>query len=244
MFSGQKRIVLNTLFMHHFKRLPEATSDGSLTFYIPEIDEHYHSTNGAVVEANHVYLQEALSHYYHHRAGDEKQPIRILEVGFGTGLNAFLTLIKAEELGIPVYFTTLELYPLSTDQIKMLNYPAQIAPDKVTDYEALHTAAWDHLVNISTFFSIEKREMDLVNQSLDGVFDVVYFDAFAPDKQPEMWSDAIYKKIFDVVSPGGVLTTYCAKGVVRRGFQSAGFAMERIPGPPGKREMLRATKPI
>ena len=225
--------------MRDFQRQPELTADGSLTFYIPEIDEHYHSTNGAVVEANHVYLKEALLHYIEQTGARE---VRILEVGFGTGLNAFLTLLKAEELTVRIHFTTLELYPLTPQQIGQLNYPGQIAPGKSTLYQELHLAPWNEPTMITPFFTLEKRESDLVNDPLEGMFDVVYFDAFAPDKQPEMWSDAIYRKVAAAVAEQGVLTTYCAKGVVRRGFRDAGFRMERIPGPPGKREMIRGTR--
>lgn len=224
--------------MIHFQRKPEVTADGSLTFYIPEIDEHYHSTNGAVVEAQHVYLKEALLHYIAHSNADS---VRILEVGFGTGLNAFLTLLKADELKIPVYFTTLELYPLTIGQIDLLNYPDQIAPERKDSYRALHLAEWECQVPVTPYFTLEKRHCNLVTDQLEGVFDVVYFDAFAPDKQPEIWSEEIYRKIAGAMHESGVFTTYCAKGVVRRGFRDAGFQMERIPGPPGKREMIRGT---
>lgn len=225
--------------MKNFERKPEITADGSVTFYIPEIDEHYHSTNGAIIEALHVYLKEALLHYI-----ERVQPrrVRILEVGFGTGLNAFLTLIRAEELRIPIHYTTLELYPLDMERVEMLNYPQQVEKGDAALFKSLHAAQWNETVAVTPLFSIEKREIDLVNNPLEGMFDVVYFDAFAPDKQPEMWSDAIYQKVAAQVSTGGVLTTYCAKGVVRRGFRDAGFIMERIPGPPGKREMIRGTK--
>ncbi|MEG1379463.1 MAG: tRNA (5-methylaminomethyl-2-thiouridine)(34)-methyltransferase MnmD [Bacteroidales bacterium] len=225
--------------MENFQRKPEITADGSVTFYIPEIDEHYHSTNGAVVEARHVYLKEALQQYI---TLNLPKQVRILEVGFGTGLNAFLTLLRSEELQIPIHYTTLELYPLGAEQVGMLNYAEQIDASRLHLFNALHEAEWGETVSITPFFSIEKRQLDLVRSPLEGLFDVVYFDAFAPDKQPEMWTEAIYRKGADAVIPHGILTTYCAKGVVRRGFRDAGFAMERIPGPPGKREMIRGTR--
>lgn len=225
--------------MENFQRKPEITADGSVTFYIPEIDEHYHSTNGAVVEARHVYLKEALQQYI---TLNLPKQVRILEVGFGTGLNAFLTLLKSQEIQIPIHYTTLELYPLGTGQVGMLNYAEQIDASQIHLFNALHEAKWGEPVSITPFFSIEKRQIDLVQAPLEGLFDVVYFDAFAPDKQPEMWTEAIYHKVAQAVVPNGILTTYCAKGVVRRGFRDAGFAMERIPGPPGKREMIRGTR--
>ncbi|MGL4293543.1 MAG: tRNA (5-methylaminomethyl-2-thiouridine)(34)-methyltransferase MnmD [Bacteroidales bacterium] len=225
--------------MIDFERKPEVTADGSITLYIPEIDEHYHSVNGAIVEARHVYLKEALSQYI----GLQKpKQVRILEVGFGTGLNAFLSLLLAEELGVPVHYTTLELYPLTVEQISLLNYAMQVDPARQEEYISLHKAKWNEPVGITPYFTIEKRQVDLTRDELQGMFEVVYFDAFAPDKQPEMWTDAIYRKIAEVVEENGILTTYCAKGVVRRGFRDAGFVMERIPGPPGKREMIRGTR--
>lgn len=223
--------------MKSFERKPQLTADGTHTLYIPEIDEHYHSVNGAAVEANHVYLKEALMHH-------GGASVTVLEVGFGTGLNAFLTLLHALEQGKRIHYVTLELYPLETEQVELLNYAAQIAPEKSELYFALHRAPWNEPVEIIPGFILEKRHCNLVTCQLDGAFDVVYFDAFAPEKQPEMWSDAIYEKLFAQMNPDAVMTTYCAKGVVRRGFQAAGLTVERIPGPPGKREMLRATKRV
>lgn len=221
--------------MKSFSRTPEMTGDGTFTLYIPEIDEHYHSVNGAGVEAEHVYVKEALLHH----GGTE---VSVLEVGFGTGLNAFLTLLKSMETGMKVHYTTLELYPLDPEQVEKLNYPEKIAPAFEDFFRALHTAPWNEPVEITPEFILEKRNCDLVGSELEGAFDVVYFDAFAPDKQSEMWSDAIYRKVVGRMNPQGVMTTYCAKGVVRRGWQGAGLTMERIPGPPGKREMIRGTK--
>lgn len=221
--------------MKNFARKPELTADGTYTLYIPEIDEHYHSVNGAQTEANHVYIQAAFLHR-------NLSQLSVLEVGFGTGLNAFLTLLKVLKEGYTVYYTTLELYPLDYETILQLNYPTLIAPEYAELYFAMHRAPWNTPVEIVPGFTIEKRMSDLTSCELHGAFDVVYFDAFAPDKQPEMWSEEIYQKIYNQMNPKALLTTYCAKGVVRRGFQSTGLQMERIPGPPGKREMLRASK--
>lgn len=223
--------------MKSYQRVPEKTADGTYTLYIPEIDEHYHSVNGAAVEARHVYLTEALKHH-------GGKSVSVLEVGFGTGLNAFLTLLESIREGITIHYTTLELYPLDAEQVRLLNYGAQLAPEYAQLYFALHDAPWNEPVEITEGFILEKRNCDLLTCELEGDYDVVYFDAFAPEKQGEMWSEKIYGRIFERMTPGGVMTTYCAKGVVRRGFQAVGFTVERIPGPPGKREMLRAVKAI
>ena len=226
--------------MKQFHRCPELTADGSYTLYIPEIDEHYHSTNGAVVEARHVYLREGLGRWL--ELHSEAREVRVLEVGFGTGLNAFLTLLRAEELGIRIHYTTLELYPLADNQVALLQYPDLVAPERTAAFRAIHAAPWDEPTAITDYFTLEKRNLDLTTAEIEGQHDVVFFDAFAPDKQPEMWSEAVMKKVAGTLPEGSVLTTYCAKGVVRRGWRDVGFAMERIPGPPGKREMIRGTR--
>jgi tRNA U34 5-methylaminomethyl-2-thiouridine-forming methyltransferase MnmC len=227
--------------MQQFHREPELTADGSYTLYIPEIDEHYHSTNGAVVEALHVYLREGLGHWL--ELHPEAKAVRVLEVGFGTGLNAFLTLLRSEELAVSVSYTTLELYPLAPEQVASLRYPeAAGAGARQHDFAALHAAPWGVAAELTPTFTLEKRRLDLTQESLCGEFDVVFFDAFAPDKQPEMWTEAVMRKVASVLPAGAVLTTYCAKGAVRRGWRDVGFTMERIPGPPGKREMIRGTR--
>ncbi len=232
--------------MKDFERRVEQTADGSITLYIPEMDEHYHSTNGAIIEALHVYVDAA---FKNRKAKGQERRLSLLEIGFGTGLNAFLTMLEAESSQTKVCYTTLELFPLSKDITDQLNYPEQIVEMFGGDisrlkslFEDIHNAAWDEVVDITPFFSIEKRQFDLTKESLIGNFDIVYYDAFAPDKQPDMWTEDVVKKVCDSVNQGGVLTTYCAKGVVRRGFRDQGFLMERLPGPPGKREMIRGTK--
>ena len=238
--------------MRDFKRLVEQTADGSNTLYIPELDEHYHSTNGAVVEANHVYLEAGLRHQMQQQAG----ALSVLEVGFGTGLNAFLSLLEAEKSQRSVVYTTLELYPLSLDLVSQMCYVDQVwsfeayrAVDVLKAYwqqwyEAMHAAPWGEPIAITPYFTLVKKQLDLTKEEIEGAFDVVYYDAFGPDKQPEMWSDEVIARVCRCMNPLSVVTTYCAKGVVRRGIQQQGFVMERLPGPPGKREMLRGTKLI
>ncbi|MDO5522964.1 MAG: tRNA (5-methylaminomethyl-2-thiouridine)(34)-methyltransferase MnmD [Bacteroidia bacterium] len=214
------------------------TEDGSHTLFVPALDEHYHSTHGAVRESMHVFIDAGLRQC-------AKPEIRVLEIGFGTGLNAFLSLLEAEKTGRKIDFTTLELYPLPAADAEKLNYADLIAPSRKGVFNELHSAKWNEWQQVTCWFSLLKREIDFSKPSTfhgENKFDVVFFDAFAPDKQPEMWSQQIFDKIYSLCLPGAVLTTYCAKGSVRRMLKTAGFSVERLPGPPGKREMLRARK--
>ena len=213
------------------------TSDGSHTIYVPQIDECYHSTNGALQESMHIFIRTAL-----HACA--KQEITVFEVGFGTGLNAFLTLLDARERGIKVNYIAVELYPIDTQMVSELNYAAcanEFYPTCEDDFAQLHRAKWNESVEISPDFLLTKIHGDLNTfQYAHYAFDVVYFDAFSPEKQPEMWSETNFNNIFDSCNSGAILTTYCAKGAIRRSMQAVGFTMERLAGPPGKREILRA----
>lgn len=208
----------------------ELTADGSPTLYLPGIDEHYHSVKGAVTESRHVYIDCGLRH--HSATIMAGETIRVLEIGYGTGLNAALT---AEAQCGKVHYISLELHPLS---------PAAVPDYGVEILSRLNDAAWDKPVEITPTFTLEKRKADFLTARLPQGIDVVYFDAFAPEKQPEMWSDNALRRVVEAMNPNAVLTTYCAKGVIRRRLQSLGLTVERLPGPPaGKREILRATKP-
>ena len=211
------------------------TEDGSHTLFVPGIDECYHSTHGAIQESKHIFIDAGLKQC-------PKNEIRILEIGFGTGLNAFLTLLEAEWSEKHIHYTSLELYPVETGKALQLNYPEQLAPEKRQAFEEMHTADWNVEISISPFFKLNKLEADFTGFNLKDHYDVVYFDAFSPEKQPEMWSRELFEKIYAHCNPGAILTTYCAKGIVRRAMQSAGFLVERLPGPPGKREILRGRK--
>lgn len=215
----------------------EPTADGSYTLYVPEMDEHYHSVKGALTESEHIFIRMGLNH------SPAASP-RVLEIGFGTGLNAFLTLMEAERTGRKVHYTTIERYPVGMETLRQLCYPETICPERETDFYALHSAPWNTDSRQTDCFTLHKVEADFTRLTWDdGSFDVVYFDAFAPEKQPEMWSQQLFDNLFHSLSTGGILVTYCAKGVVRRMLQAAGFMVERLPGPPGgKREILRATK--
>ena len=214
----------------------EKTADGSFTLYVPEMDEHYHSVKGALTESKHIFIEMGLKH----SAVNEPH---ILEIGLGTGLNCFLTFLTSEETCRKVHYTGIERYPLSIDILRQLDYPTLINQGHECNYYAIHQAAWGKDVSLSPEFTLHKIEGDFTTYRFEKGYDIIYFDAFAPEKQPEMWEQSLFDSLYHVLNEGGILTTYCAKGVVRRMLQTAGFIVERLPGPPGgKREILRATK--
>ena len=214
----------------------EQTADGSYTLYVPELDEHYHSVKGALTESQHIFIDMGLKH-------SSVTAPHILEIGFGTGLNCVLTLLEAKESQRHVHYTGIERYPLNEEIIRKLNYPSIIGKECEEDYFAIHQAPWEEDVCLSPWFTLHKMEGDFTHYSFEQKYDIIYFDAFAPEKQPEMWEQSLFDNLYQVLNEGGILTTYCAKGVVRRMLQTAGFKVERLPGPPGgKREILRATK--
>jgi tRNA U34 5-methylaminomethyl-2-thiouridine-forming methyltransferase MnmC len=213
------------------------TGDDSITLFVPSLNEHYHSVHGAIQEAEHVYI----------RAGLEfcgKESVNLLEVGFGTGLNAFLTLIKADELKKQINYTSIELYPIDKEIIPQLNYPKLVGKGFETEFQKLHEANWGEYVKISDYFYLKKLQIDLLFWQPDEIFDVIYFDAFAPNVQPDLWSESVFTKIYQSMSSEGSLTTYCSKGIVKQAMRAAGFQIERLAGPPGKWQMLRAKKSI
>lgn len=212
------------------------SADGSHTLRVESLNENYHSHKGALTESLHVFLKMGLALF------SEKESIQLLEVGFGTGLNAMLTALDSKRKG--VHYTSLETYPLSWEMVSKLNY-AQLANDSKAEhiFEKMHTTPWGEFAEITEGFSLRKVQTALQDFESDTQFDLVYYDAFAPHAQPELWEPVIWKKLFEMMSVGGVLVTYCAKGQVRRDMQAAGFTVERLEGPPGKREMIRATKP-
>ncbi len=213
------------------------TEDGSHTIYLPEMDEHYHSVHGAIQESVHIYIGQGLLQ-------TTKNEISVLEIGFGTGLNAYLTYCFAKERNISVNYLSLEKYPLTEPEYLQLNYPDSIFSENSLVFEQMHRAEWDLNQEISSSFWLKKVKADLLSYQFnpEPQFDLVYYDAFAPGKQPEMWTDEVLHKVAKSVKDGGILVTYCAKGTVRRAFSAAGFFMERIPGPTGKKEILRGTK--
>jgi len=211
------------------------TEDGSHTLFVPVIDESYHSTHGAVQESRHIFIEAALKKC-------PKSKISVLEIGFGTGLNAFLSMVEAERGGIKIDYTSLEKYPVEVEKALLLNYPEEIDSKKRPVFELMQTADWNVEVQISPNFLLTKVEADFTSYTFNGLYDIVFFDAFSPDKQPEMWTEERFKAVFQHCNSGAILTTYCAKGVVRRAMQAAGFVVERLVGPLGKREILRCSK--
>ena len=185
-------------------RIIQKTEDGSPTIYLPELDEHYHSVHGAIQESSHIFIQAGLRSL---PAGH----IRILEVGFGTGLNAFLTLLETfNNPNLSIEYFTVERYPLSTDITEQLDYPHLLAPDRADLFAALHRAPWDKPVNITPAFTLHKIEGDIATVPLPDDINLIYFDAFAPEKQPEMWQQPIFDRIACHASPQSVIVTYCA----------------------------------
>ena len=215
------------------------TDDGSHTLFIPELNEHYHSTYGALTESLHVFIRSGLDCF----AG--RKEISIFETGFGTGLNALLTALSAMRMGVKVWYFALEKYPLDPQIVKQLNYP-HLLKDSENDAErlfsAIHEAEWERMTEVHSFFHLKKMKGDMCSFIHDASYDLVYFDAFAPDKQPEMWTGEIMKRLVLAMKPDGIFTTYCVKGSVKRIFKNCGLAVEKLPGPPGKREILRARK--
>jgi len=210
------------------------TGDGSQTLFSQQFDEIYHSRNGALTESQHVFVQHGLMNV-------NKPFIKVFEVGFGTGLNALLCAHYAQQNGIKVEYTGVELYPVEDTIANQLSYHEALI-DCPIETAVLHKAPWSERVAITPNFTLLKIQQSFVDVQLFEIYDVIFFDAFAPEKQPELWDLSVFQKCFSMLREGGVLTTYCAKGYVKRNMQEAGFRVEKVPGPPGKREMLVALK--
>lgn len=213
------------------KREVVITDDGSSSIFIPELNEHYHSHFGAVQEANHIFIDSGLAQI-------EKDEISILEFGFGTGLNALQTFEYASKKSKKIKYCGIEKHPVSIDEIVQLNYSNNTNTEF---YHQIHEVEWDREVEINQMFSLSKLRMDFRDfRAMPKAFDLVYYDAFGPDVQPYLWTVEIFKEIYNSMTEGGILLTYTVKGDVRRALKSAGFKVEKIPGPPGKREISRA----
>lgn len=211
------------------------TSDGSHTIYVPELDEHYHSIHGAVQESRYIFIEAGYRFC-------ESDPVKIFEVGFGTGLNALLTCIECINSGKHVLYTSIEKYPLTGEMTGKLNYNSFTGPGGKSIFEKIHEAAWNKEVIINRNFTIKKLEGDFTTDHIDGIYNLIYFDAFGPDKQPDIWKAEMFKKISDITESGGIFVTYSAKGEVKRNLRSCGFKVTLLPGPPGKRQITRAIK--
>jgi tRNA U34 5-methylaminomethyl-2-thiouridine-forming methyltransferase MnmC len=211
------------------------TGDGSHSLLNKELNETYHSVHGAIRESQHVFIEKGLQYWIDH---NNKPTIKIFEVGFGTGLNVLLTALH--QSNIQVEYTTLEAFPLEQEFWSGLNYAAD---DQKNIFTAIHGSKWNHSSEINRYFILNKvkNTLQLINLVPD-TYDLIYFDAFAPSKQPEMWELPMLKKIFDSMTNKGVFVTYCAKGQLKRDLKNLGFTVETLPGPPGKKEMVRAIK--
>ncbi len=212
------------------------TSDGSTTIHIPEWNEQYHSIHGAIQEANHVYINNGLKY----KSSNE---IAVLEIGFGTGLNSFMTFLAAQNKELLIEYVGVEAYPILEEELLKLNYVAELGATQFAKiFESFHSCSWEEKHQITSHFTLLKRKQFFHEIEDENKFDVIYFDAFGARVQPELWTEEIFLKMFLALKSQGVLVTYAAKGSVRRAMQSVGFNVERLPGPPGKREMLRAVK--
>ena len=212
------------------------TLDGSTTIQIKEWDECYHSKHGAIQEAKHVFIKNGLSLF-------ENQKISILEIGFGTGLNAFITLLEAKKMHQTIDYVGVEAYPISVDEVLMMNYVSELnATEESVLFDIMHESNWDEQIVFNNDFTLTKRKQLFEEIDDENKFDLIYFDAFGYRVQPELWSTAIFEKMYKSLKKNGVLVTYAARGVVKRSMIEVGFTVEKLAGPPGKREMFRARK--
>ena len=218
------------------KREVVKTNDGSMTIFLPDVQESYHSRHGAVQEALHVYIDKGLCFV-------EKEHVSVLELGFGTGLNALLTMIHADRLGKDVRYVTHEAYPLDLSIIKLMNFerilPNHFAPSII---DQLHTSDWEKDCDLTPSFKIRKCRSLFESISYKSMFDLIYYDVFGFRVQPELWTFELFTKMYQALNDNGVLVTYACRSIIKENLIKAGFQVEKLKGPPGKREMLRAVK--
>ena len=215
-----------------------STADNSHTLFLPGLNEHYHSVSGAVTESRHIFIEAGLD-----EALKNKDAISVLEIGFGTGLNALLTCLRAIASGVIIYFEALEPRPIPEHVIEKLNYPEVVVnPDALKMFRKIHDSTWDSEITIHPSFTLFKRCEKLENTSFANQFDLIYFDAFAPQIIPHLWSEEIFRKLNASLNPNGMLVTYSAAGMVKSNLRNAGFCVKRLPGANGKRHMIRAVK--
>jgi tRNA U34 5-methylaminomethyl-2-thiouridine-forming methyltransferase MnmC len=212
------------------------TQDGSHSLYSAQYGVPYHSKYGAIQESLHVFLEAGL----HYRLPSLER-VHILEMGFGSGLNAFLAQRVSTQTEKSIHYTAAEAYPLEPAAAKQLNYP-ELLQEPTVSFLALHTAEWGKEVQLAPHFTLLKKRGKLEELSFAHTYDVIFFDAFAPSAQPELWTEDVFAKLFALTAPKGVLVTYCAKGAVKRALKAVGYTVEGLPGPPGKREMTRASR--
>lgn len=219
------------------------TADGSHSLYSPHFNQQYHSQHGALQESIHVFLEAGLRPWLSET--EPSNPIHVAEIGFGTGLNAYLTRLEAEKLQRPISYCGLEKFPIPAEQSRLLNYPKVLSGTEAAFFE-LHDCSWGIQHQLSTHFQFQKLAQDHLQASLPtNHFHTFFFDAFSPSTQPELWTKESLQIAYNALRPGGNLVTYCAKGDVKRSLKAIGFTLEKgLPGPAKKREMTRATKPL
>ena len=214
------------------------TDDGSTTIRIPDWDENYHSTHGAIQEAKHVFIKNGLNLF------QKQDSISILEIGFGTGLNAFITFLETLTKD-KVNYVGIEAYPISEEEIAQMNYVSELQATQYQEiFDKMHTSDWESKQIITDNFILTKRKQFFQDIDDKEQYDLIYFDAFGFPLQPELWSEAIFKKMYDALLPKGTLVTYACRSSIKNAMLSVGFSIEKLPGAPGKREMLRATKNV
>jgi tRNA U34 5-methylaminomethyl-2-thiouridine-forming methyltransferase MnmC len=219
------------------RREIQITSDGSTTIHLPDWDENYHSKHGAIQEANHVFIKNGLDLFENHPSVD------ILEIGFGTGLNAFITYLESKKRHQAINYVGVEAYPVSSEEVSAMNYAKELnAMDDFSVFQMMHSCTWEENKKFSDFFNLTKRKQFFETIDDQSAFDLIYFDAFGYRVQPELWSVAVFSNMFAALKQNGILVTYAARGVVKRNMIEAGFTVEKLEGPPGKREMFRARK--
>ncbi|KOS07927.1 SAM-dependent methyltransferase [Flavobacterium akiainvivens] len=211
------------------------TEDGSVTIFLPEMNETYHSKFGAVQEAYHVFIKNGLE-----LTGGN--PVSILEIGFGTGLNAFITFLESQKNNQQIYYTGVEAYPVSPKEVALMNYAAVLSPQHQEVFTQMHAANWGEDVKLAPNFVLNKQQLRFEDITFANKYDLIYFDAFGYPSQPDLWSEEIFAKMYTALRQNGVLVTYACRTVIKKAMQAAGFTTQKLPGPPGKREMLRAYK--
>ena len=228
--------------MREIKKIQHLTADGSPTLYMEKFNEYYHSKHGAIQEALHVYLKMGFRHWQ--EQNPKRTDCRVFEMGFGTGLNAFLTAEAASNANIEVLFDTIEAYPLAAEEVKEVGYSAYFKGERKQLFEQIIDCPWERETQISSHFNLIKRYTSLEDYSFQSSYDLVYYDAFGARTQPELWEDDCFPAIVENLNPGGVFVTYSAKGSVRRALERLGLSVSLVPGPPGKREMIQAVRPL
>lgn len=214
------------------------TEDGSTTIRIPEWNENYHSTHGAIQEAKHVFIKNGLDLF------QDQKKISILEIGFGTGLNSFITFLETKQKE-QVNYVGVEAYPVAAEEVKQMNYVSELnALKDQSIFELMHTCDWEIEKSLTSNFNLTKKKQFFQDITDENCYNLIYFDAFGFPLQPELWSEVIFQKMYDALLSNGVLVTYACRTSIRKAMLTAGFSVEKLPGAPGKREMLRATKKI